>query len=162
MDFQLFLKNLIMQISFKQNTHAVVQKTINNKILAIQTILNDLKESGANETKSTAGDKHETALAMLQIEQANNRLQLQNLLEQNSVLSKIDFNTKHEIIQLGTVVQTNNAIYYICIALGKIMVDNQTVYAISTDAPLGKQLIGKKTGEQIIVNNIKHQIKFIV
>jgi hypothetical protein len=43
----------------------------------LQQVLADLKESGANETKSTAGDKHETALAMLQIEQANTRGQLQ-------------------------------------------------------------------------------------
>ena len=34
----------------------------------LQQVLNDLKESGVNETKSKAGDKHETTLAMLQIE----------------------------------------------------------------------------------------------
>ena len=55
----------------------------------LQQRLNDLKESGANETKSTAGDKHETALAMVQIEQANIRKQLEEALAQKAILEKI-------------------------------------------------------------------------
>ncbi len=55
----------------------------------LQQRLNDLKESGANETKSTAGDKHETALAMVQIEQANIRKQLEEALAQKVILEKI-------------------------------------------------------------------------
>ena len=63
---------------------------MNEKIKNMQQVLADLKESGANETKSTAGDKHETALAMLQIEQANVRAQLKDALEQMAILEKIN------------------------------------------------------------------------
>jgi hypothetical protein len=45
-------------------------------VAAVQKVLADLHHSASNETKSTAGDKHETALAMLQLEQENKRQQL--------------------------------------------------------------------------------------
>jgi hypothetical protein len=61
-----------------------------SKVTQLQQTLADLKESGANETKSTAGDKHETALAMLQIEQANKRAQLQEALEQKAAIEKLE------------------------------------------------------------------------
>ena len=55
----------------------------------LHQVLADLKESGTNETKSTAGDKHETALAMLQIEQANINAQLSDALDKKAVLKKL-------------------------------------------------------------------------
>ncbi len=60
-------------MTLKQKIHGHTLEIINAKISLLQKVLADLKESGSNETKSTAGDKHETALAMLQIEQANTR-----------------------------------------------------------------------------------------
>jgi hypothetical protein len=53
-------------------------------------ILNELNDSAKNETKSTAGDKHETALAMLQIEQENTRNKLKEIKEQKLQLDRID------------------------------------------------------------------------
>jgi hypothetical protein len=64
-------------MTLKQKIYNYYLQVINDKVYMLQQVLADLKESGANETKSTAGDKHETALAMLQIEQANTRGQLQ-------------------------------------------------------------------------------------
>ena len=46
----------------KKAIHTHFLATINESIARIQTALNELKDSGANETKSTAGDKHETEL----------------------------------------------------------------------------------------------------
>jgi hypothetical protein len=64
-------------MTLKQKIYNYYLQLINDKVHLLQQVLADLKESGSNETKSTAGDKHETALAMLQIEQANTRGQLQ-------------------------------------------------------------------------------------
>ena len=57
-------------MTLKQKIYKHYQQLINDKVQQLQKVLTDLKESSSNETKSTAGDKHETALAMLQIEQA--------------------------------------------------------------------------------------------
>ena len=52
----------------KKIVHERFLSLIEESISRIQKVLDELKDSGANETKSTAGDKHETALAMIQIE----------------------------------------------------------------------------------------------
>ena len=69
-------------MTLKQKVYQHYLQFVNGKISLLQQVLADLKESGANETKSTVGDKHETALAMLQIEQANKLKQLAEVIAQ--------------------------------------------------------------------------------
>ena len=69
-------------MSFKHQVYERYLQLINEKFNALQVILNELNDSAKNETKSTAGDKHETALAMLQIEQENTRNKLKEIKEQ--------------------------------------------------------------------------------
>lgn len=121
----------------KQQIHAHYIDTINSKILMLQQTLADLKESGSNETKSTAGDKHETALAMLQIEQANTRAQLHETLEQRSALVNINPDIITAKILPGSYVKTNKGNFYISLALGKLIIDGETIMAISPQSPLG-------------------------
>ena len=136
----------------KQQIHAHYIDTINSKILMLQQTLADLKESGSNETKSTAGDKHETALAMLQIEQANTRGQLQEALEQRSVLITINPDIITKKVLPGSYVKTNKGNFYISVALGKLIIDGETVMAISPQSPLGAKLIGCYIGDTVTIN----------
>ncbi len=76
-------KYYLRYMTLKQKVYDHYMQVVNDKLRSLQKVLADLKESGSNETKSTAGDKHETALAMLQIEQANVGSQLQDVLEKN-------------------------------------------------------------------------------
>ena len=136
----------------KQQIHAHYIDTINSKILMLQQNLADLKESGSNETKSTAGDKHETALAMLQIEQANTRAQLHETLEQRSALVNINPDIITAKILPGSYVKTNKGNFYISVALGKLVIDGETVMAISPQSPLGAKLIGSCVNESVTIN----------
>ena len=136
----------------KQQIHAHYTDTINNKILMLQQNLGDLKESGSNETKSTAGDKHETALAMLQIEQANTRAQLHETLEQRSALVNINPDIITAKILPGSYVKTNKGNFYISVALGKLVIDGETVMAISPQSPLGAKLMGSCVNESVTIN----------
>ncbi|MEO6405429.1 MAG: hypothetical protein ABIY51_04575 [Ferruginibacter sp.] len=122
------------------------------KIIQLEAKLADLKESGSNETKSTAGDKHETALAMLQIEQANVRKQMDEALQQRAVMFKIDPAIAAVHIVNGSLVKTNKGYYFICIAAGKGKVDGIDVTAISSQSPLGNKLIGSGVGDRITIN----------
>ena len=74
----------------KKIVHERFLFSIEESISRIQKVLDVLKDSGANETKSTAGDKHETALAMIQIEQANMRSQLENMLQKKLIMQQLD------------------------------------------------------------------------
>lgn len=146
---------------FKQKVFQHYQQLLDDKIASLQKILDDLKESGANETKSTAGDKHETALAMLQIEQANKRAQMQELLEQKAVLNKIDPTVIPVQVTNGTLIQTNKGYFFMSVALGKALIDNITVIALSAQSPLGKILMGLKKGAVASFNQTQYIIEEI-
>ena len=136
-------------------------QAINDKVKSLQNILADLTESGTNETKSTAGDKHETALAMLQIEQANVRAQLKEVLEQKATLEKINPALSPVSIVNGSLVKTNLGYFFISVALGKAVVDGTTVIALSQQSPLGKILMGLKVGGSTVINNHNYFIESI-
>ncbi len=127
----------------------------------LQQVLAGLKESGSNETKSTAGDKHETALAMLQIEQANTRGQLQELLLQKAMLEKLDPALSAAMIVNGSLIKTNRGYLYMSVALGKAVINDITVMALSPQSPLGQKLLGLKAGEFARMNDTEYRVESI-
>lgn len=145
----------------KQKIYNHYLGVINDKVAMLQSTLADLKESGSNETKSTAGDKHETALAMLQIEQANIRGQLQEALIKKSALEKINPGVSAQIIINGSLIKTNRGYLWMSIALGKAEIEDIPVIALSPQSPLGQKLMGLKTGEVAAINKIEYIIEAI-
>jgi len=145
----------------KIKVHNHFANMLNDKMESLQKVLDELKESGSNETKSTAGDKHETALAMLQIEQANKRTQMQELLKQKSVLNKINPSLSTIQVVTGSLVQTNKGYYFISVAMGKAVIDEQNVIALSSQSPLGKILLGLKKGDTASFNQTQFLIEDI-
>ena len=146
---------------FKQKIYNHYLQVINDKVKSLQNILADLKESGTNETKSTAGDKHETALAMLQIEQANVRAQLKDVQQQKAILEKINPDLSPASIVNGSLVKTNRGYLFMSVALGKAVIDGTTVIALSQQSPLGKLLMGLKAGGLIVINGNSYVIESI-
>jgi transcription elongation GreA/GreB family factor len=149
-------------MKLKKIIHAYYLEAAITKINTLQQTLADLKESGTNETKSTAGDKHETALAMLQIEQANKRAQLQEALEQNAVLEKINNVTNTTKIVQGSLVKTNKGYFYMSAALGRTLVDEIVVIAISPQSPLGAKLMGLCVNNTAEVNGNVYLVEEIL
>ena len=148
-------------MTLKRKIYNYYLHLINEKVNMLQQVLADLKESGANETKSTAGDKHETALAMLQIEQANTRAQLQEVLAQKTVLEKINPMLSASIVVNGSLIKTNRGYLFMSIALGKAVINDNPVIALSPQSPLGQKLMGLKAGDAASINNVEYVIKII-
>jgi hypothetical protein len=152
---------IFIAMTLKQKIYEHYLLVVNEKVNLLQQVLNDLKESGANETKSTAGDKHETALAMLQIEQANKRTQLQELLHQQAALGKINPALFASMIVNGSLVKTNRGYFFMSIALGKAVIEDKAVIALSPQSPLGQKLMGLKTGDTAAMNDTVYTIEKI-
>ena len=148
-------------MKLKQKIYNHYVQLIHDKVAMLQKILNDLKESGANETKSTAGDKHETALAMLQIEQTNTRTQLQEVLNQQAALEKINPDLSADSVLNGSLIKTNRGYLFMSVALGRAVVDDVAVIALSSQSPLGKKLMGLKVGERAEINNTAYLVEGI-
>ena len=128
----------------------------------LQQVLADLKESGSNETKSTAGDKHETALAMLQIEQESYRGQLKEAMNQKEALMKLDPLVTAGLVVNCSLVKTDKGYLYISIAEAKSQVDGITVIPLSPQSPLGSKLVGLSAGDTAVINNNRFAIELIL
>jgi len=146
-------------MTLKQKIYNHYQAVINDKIRVLQKTLDDLKESGKNETKSTAGDKHETALAMLQIEQANTRQQLKEMIAQKDTLQKINPTITASIVLQGSLIKTNKGYLFMSVALGKAVVDGVAVIALSAQSPLGAKLMGLTVAGVATVNNNSYVVE---
>lgn len=145
-------------MTLKEKTYQGCLELVQQKIDVLQKNLHDLSDSAGNETKRTAGDKHETALAMLQIEQENNSRQLKEALQQKAVFEKLDPHLQTEMIVRGSLVHTNKGTFYISLGLGKLKVEDEMIFAVSPDAPLGKLMLMKKAGDEIQFNNTAYEI----
>ena len=106
-------------------------------------------EAKNNETKSSAGDKHETGRAMMQLEEEKHERQLSKALQLKNLLDKIDIKKQQTNVVLGSLVTTNQASYFFSVGIGKLKLDEQTYFAISLDSPIGQVLVGKTVGETV-------------
>ena len=148
-------------MNLKEEVYKHCLAIINNKISLLQLTLNDLRNSAANETKSTAGDKHETALAMLQIEQENTGRQLQEALQQKLHLERIQIELKTTNVVNGSLVKTDRGVLFICCAIGRLSVNEISIIAISPQSPLGSKLLGLQVNNTVEMNKIIYTIEEI-
>jgi transcription elongation GreA/GreB family factor len=138
------------------------KEILSKKKSVIKAAITEIQESMLNETKSSSGDKHETARAKMQSEQEKLENQLYALENQWQVLEKININQISQSIIAGSLVQTQDAYFFIAVGLGKISVEEVNVFVISPNSPIGKQFIGLKKGEQFELNGTKYIILSIV
>lgn len=116
-----------------------------------------VSESLSGETKSTAGDKHETGRAMAHLEQEKCAKQLAEAEIQLRYIQSLNAVEK-EIIGPGTLIQTDQAYFLVALGYGMVKMDGQNVFCISTAAPIYGQLQGKKAGDHVEFNGKKQQI----
>jgi hypothetical protein len=129
--------------NFKQTILKLVTEQLQSKIDTIQSEYNVYLESAANETKSTAGDKHDTSKSMMQLEQEKLAGQLQQLKLQKKTLELIDPWKVQKSVQLGSYVETNHGNFFISISSKPIEFENTIINCISIQSPLGKLLQSK-------------------
>ncbi|MBP8822912.1 MAG: hypothetical protein KBH07_04665 [Flavobacteriales bacterium] len=131
----------------KPAVHAACLRLLNERIRAAQAGLEQARESGTADTKSSAGDKHETARAMAQIELEKQGSVLRNLQEMDAVLLKIDPGKPVTRIAPGALLVTDQGLYYVATALGSMEIDGHTVHVISVQAPLLAAFAGLSAGD---------------
>ena len=134
---------------FKRTVLQKLTEIVQKKIDVANSSLNATIEGRDNQTKSTAGDKHETGRAMMQAEQQRNEIQLGKAILLKKELQQIDIEAAFDKVQQGALVLTNQGNYFIAIGLGKVEVAEKIVYAISVLSPIGKALLNKEIGEVV-------------
>ena len=146
----------------KVMVYQLTLEALKNKINGLRLILQESYPSMFDDSKSSAGDKHETALAMAQLEQEKLTKQLNILLLQDAIMTEIDPDLKHQKITIGSLVETNKGWYYFSISLGQLICQSNTYFALSLEAPLGQMMRGKIAGEQVIFNGMITEIISVI
>lgn len=150
-----------MNNTLKINVYNAFLDIIKNKIDILHHNLSDLAESIAEETKSSAGDKYETARALLQTEQATISRQLNEANDQKTMLETINLNQTNNLISKGSLIETDKGHFFMSIGIGKITIGKETIIAISQASPLGKLFLGLAVNQTVELNNTKYLIKSI-
>lgn len=140
---------LIISMNIKQHLYNQCLEFIDSRLQTVQHTIKDIQKSLTSETKSSAGDKHETGRAMLQLEREKAGNQLAEITQVKETLSRITTEDTLNVIRLGSLVYTSGANYYIAISAGEIKINSTTFYAISPATPIAKELLGKQKGDQI-------------
>ncbi|WP_160136582.1 hypothetical protein [Chryseobacterium sp. c4a] len=143
----------------KQDIINIIKAKISDKIQYFENLIAETRASN-NDTKSSMGDKYETGREMLQQEINNLQRQLNEVLNQQAVLQKINADPS-EKVQNGALVKTNKGLFYVSASMGEILFENQKIMTVSSKSPLVKAMFGKKMGETFTINNINQNIEHI-
>jgi hypothetical protein len=131
---------------------------IEERMNFIQGQLDELAQGIKNEGKSSAGDKHETSISMMQLEQEKLGEQIQLVIEQKNQLSRLlnlDPSTK---AGNGRLIITNLGSYFLATSLGKMSWENEEFFTLSVQSPFGQILIGKEKGSNFSYNGKNYSI----
>ncbi len=137
---------------------AYYRQSVQDRIDAFRDMIAALAEDSRNDAKGSAGDKHETALSMMHLEQEKLNRKLAELYAQRDILQKIDAAVVHSRTAVGSLVVANGMLLFVSAALPKITVDGTSVIAVSPQSPLGMELMGKEAGSSFTVGNTRYTI----
>lgn len=133
-----------------------VKSRIAEKIQKLEKLIEETRASN-NDTKSSMGDKYETGREMLQQEINNLQRQLNESLNQQSIVQKISSDPSSKV-QNGALVKTDKGLFYISASAGEIIVDQQKIMTVSAESPLAKAMYGLTENQSFSVNNVGQKI----
>jgi transcription elongation GreA/GreB family factor len=147
-------------ITVKQKLYKLCQDFITARIADSRQAITVLQADANEETKSSSGDKYETGRAMMQIEIEKLSSQLSESVKQKNQLDKVTLD-KSDKIQPGSLVVTDQGIFFISTSIGQFDVDGKLITCISPASPLAIQLMQRATGAEVLINKKRFVIQEI-
>lgn len=139
-----------------------IYELVDARIHEIESEIKETNDSKKNESKSSAGDKYETGREMIQQVLNNLESQLAKYQQMKNELSSINFNSNSDVINSGSLVQTDTAYFLISVAMGKIKVQEHELFAISINSPIGIAMKLKKKGDVFNFQNRSIEIQNVL
>ena len=139
-------------MTLKQQILKRYKEILQDRIDVFQDMISGLTVDAQNDAKGSAGDKHETALSMMHLEQEKLNHKLREILDQKAILDRIDASQIHKKVALGSLVQANGMILFISAALPKLIMEDKNIFALSPQSPLGSKLMGNEVGYSFDMN----------
>ena len=141
-------------LELKDELYKLCKEALELRIANAEAIINDAREAARNETKSSAGDKYETAREMMQQDIDMNNARIAGARAELLQLQQVDVTKSYTSVQPGSLVVTNRGNYFIAISCGKLMLEHATYICISPAAPLALVMKMLKVGDSFNFNGI--------
>ncbi|MEG0928073.1 MULTISPECIES: GreA/GreB family elongation factor [Chryseobacterium] len=138
----------------KSGIRDFVNTTIAEKIEKLKNFIEFTQEASRDIKKTPKYDSMREEMQE-EIYQMQRQLGALNDLKKN--MAKV-LNTSTERVQLGSLVITNKARFYISVSLGEFFFEGDRFYAISPESPMAKKLMGMKAGDEFTLNKIHQKI----
>jgi hypothetical protein len=151
----------MLQIKTKEALFKYCETFVNKRLQTVETVISSNQKALQSETKSSAGDKHETGRAMLQLEMEKAGQQLAGIRQMQTILAKTDILITVEKACLGSIVITDKGNYFLSISAGKYVFEDKIYFAISAASPIGKLLLGASENTTFSFNGVSYKIQKI-
>lgn len=138
----------------KSDIRDFVKATIAEKIEKLKNFIEFTQEASRDIKKTPKYDSMREEMQE-EIYQMQRQLGALNDLRRN--MAKV-LNTATERVQLGSLVITNKARFYISVSLGEFFFEGDRFYAISSESPMAKKMMGMKSGDEFTLNKIHQKI----
>ena len=142
----------------KSEVRNYVKETILAKIEKLKNFL-DFTLEASREIKKTP--KYDSMREEMQEEIYQMQKQLAALHDLKQKLNKV-LNAPSERVNIGSLIFTNKARFYISVSLGEFFFEGDRFYAISEESPMAKIMFGKKPGDTFLLNNISQTIESVM
>lgn len=148
--------------SFKQASFQNYKKQLSDKVSTLKQAMDELIADSSNDSKSTAGDKHETARAMMQIELQNLGRNVKVFEDSLQACERIGLQDARKVVSPGSLILLDDQWIFLIGPGVPEIVEGLSISFISTGSPLSKVLMGKVSGEIVELNNVKRTINKIL
>lgn len=136
----------------KQSLFNACRESIRQRIRLVQESIREAQRSANEETKSSAGDKYETGRAMAQLEIEKLMSQSSELNKQDQELSRINPTIKEDRVCPGSLVYTDQGIFFIAVNAGQIDLEGQKIFTVSAQAPVSQKMFGLCAKDSFLLN----------
>ncbi|WP_027379868.1 GreA/GreB family elongation factor [Chryseobacterium daeguense] len=138
----------------KNDIRNYVKTAIAEKIEKLKNFIEFTLEASRDIKKTP---KYDSMREEMQEEIYQMQKQLAALNDMRRNMAKV-LNKTTERVQLGSLVITNKARFYISVSLGEFFFEGDRFYAISPESPMAKKMMGMKSGDDFTLNKIHQEI----
>lgn len=125
---------------------------VDARIGRFNSTMHELVEALKPESRSCMGDKYETSRAMLHLEFEKLAGQVEQFNALRRTVSLIDPDFCTPIAGFSSIIKTTLSNYFISIPAGEIFFNTEKFYAVGINSPVAISLLGKKRGDEFVVN----------
>lgn len=140
------------KLALKTTLRQYCVQILRERLANAEALINAAQESANNESKSSAGDKYETARAMGHLQKDMYLKQAQTIKHDLLVAETTATELFPGLIKKGTVILLEGLIIFICVGIGKKQINDKTVLFVSEDSPLYKEAFKKRQGDYISID----------